>query len=124
MRNVEITLSGTLMYLDKPLCNFEIECDTPVVFEQLSEEGPFWPLEMHNEKNGYTLIDALREQVVPETRQGLLEDLRRVGIEGYDISKILKHQNASCFGTPYWVRFAEEGPRTWMELRRKIGYRE
>ena len=121
MNNTMLTLAGTLMLEDTPLAEFVIENDSPTRFVKLADSGPFWPYEMLFECNGWTLIDALKERVVPPSRYGIIKDLQAVGIQGYDISAIITHQNGSCWDDRYWVRF-KTGPQTWSELRKKIGY--
>ena len=114
-------LSGTLMNRDTELARFTIEDGFPTAFEALSPDPLAYPYEMERHPNGNTLINALLERVVPETRQGLLEDLQAVGIQSYDLTAILTHQNASSLHDPFWVRFAD-GPQTWRQLRDKLGF--
>ena len=114
-------LSGTLMYKDVELAEFKIEGGYPVEFKQLSFNSKNFPFEMEIHQNGNTLINTLLDRIVPETRQGLLDDLRKVGIVGYDISAILRYQNATSLHDYFWVRF-DDGPQTWKQLRDKIGW--
>ena len=90
-------LYGTLMYRDTELATFIIEGGMPKEFHLLCADPSLFPFEMVKFQNGSTLVNALLARIVPETRQGLVEDLSKIGIEGYDISAILRHQNASSF---------------------------
>lgn len=119
MKNFD--LSGTLMYRDTELATFIIESGIPKEFHLLCTDPSLFPFEMVKFQNGSTLVNALLARIVPETRQGLIEELSKIGIEGYDISAILRHQNASSFEDDFWVKF-QDGPQTWRELLAKIGY--
>ena len=114
-------LAGTLMHKDTPLADFVIKDGVAVEFKQLSTENSLFPFEMIDHPTGSRLVDALLARVVPETRQGLLERLEKVGIHGYNLSEILRFQNASCFDDENWVRFSD-GPQSWKELRMRLGY--
>lgn len=114
-------LSGTLMYRDTELATFIIEGGVPKEFHLLCADPSLFPFEMVKFQNGSTLVNALLARIVPETRQGLVEELSKIGIEGYDISAILHYQNASSFEDDFWVRFSD-GPQTWSELLHKLGY--
>lgn len=114
-------LSGTLMYQDMELATFVIVNGVTKEFHLLCTDPSYFPYEMVKFQNGSTLVNALLARIVPETRQGLIEDLSKIGIVGYDISAILRHQNASSFEDDFWVKF-QDGPQTWRELLTKIGY--
>lgn len=115
------SLAGTFMYRDIELAEFDIRDGIAVEFKVLHPGPTYFPVEMQRYQNGSTLVNALLARIVPETRHGLLEELASVGIKGYDISAILHYQNASSLHDDFWVRF-KDGPQTWRELRRKIGY--
>lgn len=114
-------LAGTLMYRDTELASFNIKDGVAQEFRLIGSDADCFPFEMMKYKNGSTLVNALLARIVPETRQGLLEELREAGICRYDISAILRLQNASSFDDDFWVRFSD-GPQTWSELLAKIGY--
>lgn len=114
-------LSGTLMYRNVELAAFDIVGGVTREFHLLCTNPAYFPFEMGKFQNGSTLVNALLARLVPETRQGLIEELSKIGINGYDISAILRHQNASSFEDDFWVKFYD-GPQTWEELLTKLGY--
>ena len=116
-----ITLSGIFMIKNIPLCEFEICMDIPQAFTKLENDARLWPYDMREEQDGWALVELLKDRVVPETRQCLYSALKAAQICSYDISEILKYQNASSWDDTYWVKF-KHGPQTWEELRAKIGY--
>ena len=118
----DITLAGIFMYRDIELIKFDIEDGCTNKFELLTSDTSKFPPELKKNPSSHVLVDLLKFRVVPSTRQRINEDLRAVGIPYYDISAILKHQNASTCDDPFWVKFDGEGPQTWAELRKKIGY--
>ena len=123
MINMHITLSGTFMEKDTVVCRFKIVDDIPVEFEKIADKGCCClPYELFVKYDGWHLVQFLKQNVVPPTRQGLDESLRAAGIDGYDISAILRYQNASNWENTFWVKFDGEGPQTWAALRKKIGY--
>lgn len=76
----EFDLNGTLMNRNTELARFAIEKGRSVLFEQLCFDKKQFPFDMGIYQNGTTLVNTLLVRVVPETRQGLLEDLEKVGI--------------------------------------------
>lgn len=63
----------------------------------------------------YRLSDSIRvatqvfleERVVPETRQGLLEELLSVGIPYYDPVALLKYNKGVSIEDNYWIKLEE-----------------
>lgn len=117
----QFDLAGTLMHRDRELASFVIKGGVTTEFHCLCNRSEYFPFEMARYQNGSTLVNALLVRLVPESRQGLMEELSEVGISGYDISAILRYQNASSFEDDFWVRFSD-GPQTWEELLHKLGY--
>lgn len=109
------------MNKNTPLAEFCIECDSPVYFRRLCDDIRLFPYEMKRDCDGWMLIEMFKERTTPPTRIGLLDKLREIGMDGYDISKLIVHQNGTAWDDPFWVKF-EDGPKTWEEVRTLIGF--
>ena len=114
-------LKGTLMLKDTPLLEFHIIegiTDYCKLIEPDINKYPY-ALFRHPEEIDDNLPEYFLERLTPMSRQGLFEDLKKIGMNGYDPTKLLKYQNASCAHDCYWVRF-KHGVQTWEELQEQI----
>lgn len=117
-----LTIYGTLMHKNVPLCEFEMLDGFIVDYREICQDAREFPIEMHLAKTPqWGLSVFLNDRVVPSSRQGLEKDLARIGMKYYDVSELTKRQNASSCEDDYWVRFETEGSQSWEELRKRIG---
>lgn len=115
-----LTMKGTLMRRDIPLCSFSIY-DGYVSDFLIIADAQILPFELQH-GGAWGLKYFLCDRVVPTSRVNLEKRVKEAGFHKFDISELTVAQNASACDDTYWVRFDDEGPQTWEELQTKIGY--
>lgn len=110
-------LEGTLMEKDVSLVSFCIERGEVKYCNILSKDLPLEFLGGLPKETA--LLIFLDDRVVPETRIGLEEDLKRVGIPYFNPDLLLKFNNGFSIEDHYWIRF-RSGVQTYQQLCDKI----
>ncbi len=114
-----LNIAGTLMFQDTPCCEFVIENDYCTKFDILCEDYDLLPFgcnpdEFANYKEN--LILFFYDRTTPPTRQFIDRDLKKIGMNYYDMSKLIMFQHGMSVQDPFWIR-TDEGPQTWKELK-------
>lgn len=107
-------LEGEVLFLNKKLFDFKIERGELIEHNIVCREH--MPYEFRfdiSEQEAIMLF--LDDRVLPETRIGLSEDLKKAGIPYFDMDMIIKRSNGFSLEDFYWVRFAT-GVQTWEDL--------
>ena len=107
------------MFQDTPCCEFVIENDYCTKFDILCEDYDLLPFgcnpdEFANYKEN--LILFFYDRTTPPTRQFIDRDLKKIGMNYYDMSKLIMFQHGMSVQDPFWIR-TEEGPQTLKELK-------
>lgn len=107
-------LKGEVLFLNKVLFNFEIERGELIHYNIVCREHLPYEFRLCKSESK-AIMFFLDDRVVPETRIGLSEDLKRAGIPYFDMDMIIQRSNGFSLEDYYWVRF-KEGIQTWEDL--------
>jgi len=97
--------SGTLMYLNKPLCYFKIQNGELVEARRIRKESNLFPYEiwMHGITYG-ALNEFFRDRVVLDGAQFCREYLSALGLDHYDFEAIVKINHGRNNLDNWWVK--------------------
>ena len=110
-------LQGTLLWREEPVLDFEIEKGR---VRRLLWKSNRRPLEFTGSlTDDDALLFFLEDRLVPETRIGIHQDIKEMGIPYYDPTKIIRFSHGFSMNDCYWIRFPEE-QLTFEELKRKM----
>lgn len=106
---------------DISLCCFEIVNDYCVAFSRLCSEGKLFPYGC--DPDSFTnyqenLVGFFYDRTTPSTRYNIDNELRKIGIPYYDMSRLILYQYGAA-QNPFWVR-QSAGPQTWAELQKYL----
>lgn len=101
------TFSGYIMQDDHALVQFQMEKGDVVSCRILDEERMPYEYRICENPRRATWF-FLEDRVVPSTRIGIDEDLKKVGIPYYDPTLLLKFNHGYSVSDHYWIRFEGE----------------
>lgn len=67
------------------------------------------------------VLHALRDMIVPETRANIKEVLHSLGLEEYDVFKIVRKTRGILYNNFSWTRFSDEMDFDPIPFRKKMG---
>lgn len=67
------------------------------------------------------VLHALRDMIVPETRANIKEVLHSLGLEEYDVFKIVRKTRGILYNNFSWIRFSDEMDFNPIPFRKKMG---
>lgn len=67
------------------------------------------------------VLHALRDMIVPETRANIKEVLHSLGLEEYDVFKIVRKTRGILYNNFSWIRFSDEMDFDPIPFRKKMG---
>ena len=109
-------IQGTLMEQDKELIHFTIERGYLKELTQTAATNDL-PFELYITSDLPHLFRLfLDDRVVPSTRQGLTEELHRVGIPYYSPDALLRYNHGVSFEDDYWINF-DDDKKTFEQVR-------
>lgn len=98
------SIKGYIMEKELPLVRFAFNRGT-LVEVQLLRDLKELPYEYKLCNSEYLATELfLEDRVVPSTRQGLYEELKKAGIPYYSPVNMLKHNAGVSIGDDYWVK--------------------
>lgn len=67
------------------------------------------------------VLHALRDMIVPETRANIKGVLHFLGLEEYDVFKIVRKTRGILYSNFSWIRFSDEMDFDPIPFRKKMG---
>lgn len=101
------TFSGCIMKEDLALVEFSMEKGVVTECRILEEEQVPYEYRICKNPRKATWF-FLEDRVVPSTRIGINEDVKRVGLPYYDPTLLLKYNHGYSVTDLYWIRFQGE----------------
>ena len=110
------SFSGTIMIDNTELVHFEMHKGNVKECTILAEKLVPYEYRICDDVKRATWF-FLEDRVVPSTRIGIDEDLKKVGLPYYDPTMLLKFNHGYCVSDHYWIRFDGEN-LTYEELKK------
>ena len=96
-------MKGYIMKGDQPIVRFRCEGGTLVEAEVLVDRKVL-PIEYKCRVSDLTATELfMDDRVVPDTRQGLLPELQKVGIKYYDLEALIRYNKGVSIEDEYWI---------------------
>lgn len=114
---------GTLMNRNVPIGEVYIAENDVATIDLYDVPSNLLPFELRYNRHGnldQAFWDFLTERVTPRSRQGIVDDLRRIGYQKYNVVAItLATYGRDCNDT-FWIRY-DHGAQTWEAVWVEIG---
>lgn len=114
-------LTGTLMYEDTPLVDFDIVNERLVYVREYDRINnyKYYPVEFRFDDavNYGDINDYFKHNVVEDGAQDIYEYLKTLGLRYYDLDEIVKRNNGYNHLGLRWVRFRNFGAKTWHDIK-------
>lgn len=101
------TFSGYIMQEDNALVQFQMEKGSVVSCRILDKDHVPYEFRLCDNPRRAAWF-FLEDRVVPSTRIGIDEDLKKVGLPYYDPTLLLKFNHGYSVSDRYWIRFEGE----------------
>lgn len=97
-------IGGTIFNINTPIINFKCEKGSVVSIEMLRDEKGLLPIEFWIKPPKTALLEFLIDQVTPETRIGIDEELSKTPVQYYDVERLLRYSHGYNIDTTFWIK--------------------
>ena len=105
-------MGGTIFNINTPIINFKCEKGSVVSIEILKNEKSLLPVEFWMKSPKTALLEFLTDQVTPETRIGIDEELTKTPVQYYDVERLLRYSHGYSVDATFWIR-QDNDVRCW-----------
>ncbi len=97
------SMKGYIMKKDRPIVRFRYEGGILVDAEVIADRI-YLPIEYKCKVSDRTATEIfMDDRVVPDTRQGLLPELKKIGIDHYDPESLIRYNKGVSIEDDYWI---------------------
>ena len=97
------SMKGYIMKDERPIVRFRYEAGTLVEAEVVADRK-YLPFEYKGKVSDLRATELfMDDRVVPDTRQGLLPELERIGIKYYDPEALIRYNKGVSIEDHYWI---------------------
>lgn len=117
-------MKATILSKDDPIIDFEIVKSKLIHLAIHKENFKYFPLEF---KKGqitvYSINQLIKYRLVADGSQMIKEYLNDLGLDTYDVDKIIYLTNGLCSDDVLWFRFEDKEIQKWEEVPgRRLDY--